>query len=374
MRFAPALALTLAAFAAGFYASEYRHAQSTPPDNALAVTDHKAPNTSAANTEHSSRLFAESVDESLTASSAIAQQQFSSIPALTPLEQATRWVATGNYGQAVQLLEQLLQTDPQLAEAMRLLARVYEEQGQHEQAVATWFRYFSAEIDAQKIEAGLQYLANYLVRLASNPVLFGERQAWLMQQLNDLIRLTPDNGELHLRLANMHLDDKEKELAQYHALMAANQVDTRARADALLILISGDGLNNAARGEEITIALQRFGKQFLVPVTIDGISARLLLDTGASISGLTATFVERHYSLVRNTKPIKLNTASGTVDSYLFVVNSLNIASLEFTQHLLARLPMDNANQFDGLLGVDILGRFEFVIDQEKAELHLRKR
>lgn len=374
MRFAPSMALTVIAFAAGFYASEYRHTKVAPSDLAPALTENPATSSSTTNAAHSSPLLNESLDKSLAASSAITQQPFSSLAALTPLEQATRWIATGNYGQAVPLLEQLLQTDPQLAEAMRLLARVYEEQGQHEQAVAIWFRYFSAEIDAQKIEAGLQYLANYLVRLASNPVLFGERQAWLMQQLNDLIRLTPDNGELHLRLASMHLDDKEKELAQYHALMAANQVDTRARADALLILISGDGLNNAARGEEVTIALQRFGKQFLVPVTIDGISARLLLDTGASISGLTATFVERHYSLVRNTKPIKLNTASGTVDSYLFVVNSLNIASLEFTQHLLARLPMDNANQFDGLLGVDILGRFEFVIDQEKAELYLRKR
>src|SRR5690606_28348373 len=141
----------------------------------------------------------------------------------------------------------------------------------------------------------------------------------------DLIRLTPDNGELHLRLANMHLDGKEQELAQYHALMAANQVNTRARAEALLILIGGDGLGNASSGEEITISLQRYGKQFLVPVTVEGFSAKLLLDTGASISGLTATFVERHYSLVRNTKPIKLNTASGTVDTYLFVVNNLNI-------------------------------------------------
>ncbi len=366
MRLVPALTLTLAAFAAGFYASEYRHS-TRPQSNPAVITNYSAAEAVAS---AAPQLPAEA-DADI---SPVSLPSYSSASALTPLEQATRWVATGNYGQAVQLLEQLLQSDPQLAEAMRLLARVYEEQGQHEKAVAIWFRYFNAEMDAQKIDVGLQYLANYLVRLASNPVVFGERQAWLKQQLNDLIRLTPDNGELHLRLASMHLDEKDKELAQYHALMAANQVNTRARAEALLLLISGDGLNNVASGEEVIIGLQRFGKQFLVPVTIDGFSARLLLDTGASISGLTATFVERHYSLVRNTKPIKLNTASGSVDTYLFVVNSVTLGSLEFTQHMLARLPMDNANQFDGLLGVDILGRFEFFIDQEKAELHLRKR
>jgi hypothetical protein len=35
---------------------------------------------------------------------------------------------------------------------------------------------------------------------------------------------------------------------------------------------------------------------------------------------------------------------------------------------------MDNADQFDGLLGIDILGRFDFVIDQNKAILRLKKR
>ncbi len=371
MRVAFALVLTITAFTAGYYVRDYRLLTQMP------VHDKDAP--VIAPVSEATPVVTASIPGQVlpwvdTTSSSLALSSFSSVPALTPLEQATRWVATGNYGQAVQLLEQLLHAEPHMAEAMRLLARVYEEQGQHEPAVATWFRYFTAETDAQKIAVGLQYLSNYLLRLASNPVFFGERHVWLMQQLNDLIRLTPDNGELHLRLANMHLDEKDKELAQYHALMAANQVNTRARAETLLILISGDGLNNVASGEEVTLALQRFGKQFLVPVTIDGFSARLLLDTGASISGLTATFVERHYSLVNNTKPIKLNTASGSVDTYLFVVNNLTLASLEFTRHMLARLPMDNANQFDGLLGVDILGRFEFVIDQEKAELRLRKR
>jgi predicted aspartyl protease len=373
MRFLSSLALVIAAFSAGFYASEYRHSQTPAAVNdqvAISSLSNSLSNFSSSAISSSAQI-AEWADAN---NSSISQFAFSSAPGLTPLAQATQWVATGNYGPAAQLLEQIIRDDPQAAEAMRLLARVYEEQGQHEPAVATWFRYLGVEVDAQKIEVGLQYLGNYLLRLAGNPVFFGERQAWLMQQINDLIRLTPDNGELHLRLANMHLDGKEQELAQYHALMAANQVNTRARAEALLILIGGDGLGNASSGEEITISLQRYGKQFLVPVTVEGFSAKLLLDTGASISGLTATFVERHYSLVRNTKPIKLNTASGTVDTYLFVVNNLNIASLEFTQHMLARLPMENANHFDGLLGVDILGRFEFFIDQEKAELHLRKR
>lgn len=369
MRTPVILALCCATFAAGFYANEYRHtAQTNAQDSARA----------------SQKMSARSPQEvrpgqhvtDLPAPEPAAWG--SSTAALNPLEQANRWVATGNYQQAAQLLEQILDqfpaTDRQYLSALRMLARVYEEQGRHELAIASWFDYVSREVDAQQLQAGLQYLAGYLLRLAANPVFAQEHAHWLMQRLNDVIRLTPDNGELHLRLANMHWEAKDKELSQYHALMAANQQDTHTRAQALLLTINGDTAGGATSGEEITLALQRYGNQFLVPLEIDGIAVRLLLDTGASISGLTVSFVERHYSLVRNTKPITLNTASGAVESYVFVVNNLRLASLDFPQHLLARLPMNTNAQFDGLLGVDILGRFEFVIDQDAAQLRLRKR
>jgi hypothetical protein len=35
---------------------------------------------------------------------------------------------------------------------------------------------------------------------------------------------------------------------------------------------------------------------------------------------------------------------------------------------------MDSAQGFDGLLGVDILGQFDFVIDQDAAVLKLKAR
>ncbi|MFC3114047.1 aspartyl protease family protein [Cellvibrio fontiphilus] len=375
MRTPGVLALCLAAFAAGFYANDYRHQLQAGAGAGEPLAAGAAPQALA-----TPSLGGSPIPESATSpgSSPAAALAISSAALLTPLEQANRWIALGNYPQAAQLLEQLLAqlpaADAQHTRALRLLARVYEEQGRHVLAIASWFDYVAQEVDAQQLQDGLQYLASYLLRLAANPVFAQEQADWLMQQLNDVIRLTPDNGELHLRLANMHWEAKDKELSQYHALMAANQQDTHTRAQALLLVINGDTAGGVASGEEVTLALQRYGNQFLVPLEIDGIAARLLLDTGASISGLTSSFVERHHNLVRNTKPITLNTASGTVESYVFVVNNLRLASLDFPKHLLARLPMDSSAPFDGLLGVDILGRFEFVIDQDAAQLRLRKR
>ena len=50
------------------------------------------------------------------------------------------------------------------------------------------------------------------------------------------------------------------------------------------------------------------------------------------------------------------------------------MGNLVFNQHILAQLPMDNSQGFDGLLGVDILGRFDFFIDQDAAVLRLKAR
>ena len=359
--------VALGAFALGFYASEYRHANFTA--DAQQFVEHLPAQLPVIAIEQSS-----SSAQPTSASPGINSQHQVPTRPQTPLERANQLVANGEYLAAASLLNQILEMEPGNTEALWLLARVYEQQGQHEKSVAIWFRYINVEVDVQKIESALDYLAKYLIRLSTNPAIFGERYEWLMAQINDLIRLTPDDGELHLQLAKMHLKKEDKEQAQYHALMAANQPETRASAEALLAKLDEGTQAEDDSTPEMTIALTRFGEQFLVPVKVEDKPVMLLLDTGASISGLTASFVNQHSSLVKSPKPIQLNTASGTVESYLFLVDSFTIDNITFNQHMLARLPMDNQDRFDGLLGIDILGRFDFVIDQNKAVLRLRKR
>ncbi|MCE3252846.1 MAG: hypothetical protein K0Q67_1866 [Cellvibrio sp.] len=350
------------AFALGFYASEYRHAK----------RDSNAPHVAQTNTVEAVPVIDPAPSQDVSPIPTSASNGFLPTKAQSPLERANQLIASGAYGEAARLLNQLLEQNPQNTEALWLLARVYEQQGLHKESVGIWFRYINAEVDAQKIENALDYLAKYLIRLTENPSIFGESYEWLMTQINDLIKLTPDNGELHLQLAKMHLKKEDREQAQYHALMAANQPETQARAEGILAKLDEGAQDDTP--PEMTVPLIRFGSQFLVPVTVEGEPVKLLLDTGASLSGLTASFINRHYSFVKSPKPIQLNTASGTVESYLFVVDTFTIENVTFNKHMLARLPMDNGDQFDGLLGVDILGRFDFVIDQNKAVLRLRKR
>lgn len=364
------LLVAVIAFGSGYYLNDYRHAQQQSllePGEIVAPSPTIAPRETPA---------AESPAAGAPQQTSIVQTRAAITPgaAVGELEQAQQLVATNAFEAAIKKLTDLLKSEPNNAEALLLLARVLEQQGQHQDAVATWFRYLQAEVDAQKIEEALTHLSRYLVRLVNNPAIFGGTRDWLIAQLNALIKLTPDNGELHLQLADMHLKAADKMQAQYHALMAANQENTRTRAEAFIARMTDAAIEEQTAHQELNVPLMRFGNQFLVPVSVEGEPVKLLLDTGASISGLTSAFLNRNYSLVKSPKPIQLNTASGTVDSYLFVVDNLDIAELRFSKHMLARLPMDDTAGFDGLLGVDILGRFDFVIDQQKAILRLRKR
>lgn len=372
MSFKNTLVIAALAFGAGYYLSEYRHAQDLVP----ALVDAQV-NAEPQEAAAQALPYAANQSPVLVQSSAavpVIHAETAAPAELPPLERARQLIANNAFPAAISLLNEIVQKNPADTDALLLLARVLEKQGKHEDAVTTWFRYLAIEVDAKKAEEAIAYLSRYLIRLVNNPGIFGASREWLMVQLNDLIKLTPDNGELHLQLADMHAKADDQEQAQYHALMAANQDETRTRAEEFIAHMADKTIVEQPMDEGVSIALVRIGNQFLVPISVEGRKARLLLDTGASISGLTSSFINRNYSIVKAQKPIQLNTASGTVDSYLFVVDSLQLAGLTFNKHMLARLPMDNQDAFDGLLGVDVLGRFDFVIDQEKAVLRLRKR
>lgn len=249
-----------------------------------------------------------------------------------------------------------------------LLVQAYQASGQHREAIEHGLHYLQYESDRQKLEVARAALSHYLLTLSSQEAP-GVDALWLAQQLDALIQLTSDDPELHLAAAHHYLTAEDAHQAQYHALIAVNAPSTQKRAEALLAQ-----LNGATLVKDTSLSLVRLGNQFLVNVSIDGNPARFLLDTGASLSGLSSHYLLKYPNLVGATKPIRLNTANGAVDSYLFTVNQLTLGELRFDQHILARLPLDAGVEFDGLLGVDVLGRFDFVIDQNQARLHLTSR
>lgn len=271
------------------------------------------------------------------------------------------------YDKAITLLKEYLQTHPDDAQAWYWLASCYQSMGRLALAVESSLEYLTRERDADNAQNAIDNLKRLLQQLGKNQP--ADQIEWHIEQINKLLDISINDGQLHLMLAQLYLDTHDEYQAQYHALMAANQLDTASQAEKILAQLNGD-----IADEPMQISLTRYGEQFIVTVYIENTPANLLLDTGASISGVTSRYVAKYPFMVKNSKPIQLNTASGTKESYLFTVDNLQMGNTRFAQHMLAVLPMNELTEFDGLLGVDILGKFDFVIDQNNSVLKLNPR
>ena len=356
------LLITTIAFVLGFSLSEYRNIVATQAQLGLNESRSISP----------SNLLEAPKDAELDA---VQLAPLNPLAADTKTPDAFSWtqvnqlIANERYTDAIQLLETRMGNPKDAARAWLLLAVVYKKQGYAIAAVDAWFRYVKLEVDTQKSEQALNDLQQYLVQLKANPALFNDDYAWLMAQFEELLKYSANDGELHLELAALLMALKDEYQAQYHALMAVNDPLVQKRAEGILAKLNGED----APAESV-IPLVRYGNQYLVNTHIEGYPARLLLDTGASLSGLSTHYTAKYPTLLKATKPIRLNTAGGARDSVLFTVNQVSIGKVVFNQHILAQLPMDDSIEFDGLLGVDILGRFDFVIDQNAATLKLQPR
>ncbi len=356
------LLITAIAFALGFALSEYRNIASIQAQLGL---NKSSPISSTNLLEKSNEAELDAAKSALSNSIAADTK----VPDAFSWPQVNQLIASERYTDAIQLLETRMGNPKDAARAWLLLSAVYKKQGYAIAAVDAWFRYLKLEADPQKCEQALNDIEQYLVQLKANPALFNDDYSWLIAQFEELLKYRANDGELHLELATLLMGLKDEYQAQYHALMAVNDPLVQKRAEAILAKLNGEDTP-----AESVIPLVRYGNQYLVNTHIEGYPARLLLDTGASLSGLSTNYTAKYPALLKATKPIRLNTASGARDSVLFTVNQVSIGKVVFNQHILAQLPMDDSIEFDGLLGVDILGRFDFVIDQNTATLKLKPR
>lgn len=123
------------------------------------------------------------------------------------------------------------------------------------------------------------------------------------------------------------------------------------------------------------LALRRRGNQFLVDIQLNRIDdVSLLIDTGASLTTLTQ---EAFDSLVtRNDarffgKRI-FQTANGTITGTVYFFPELSLGSFSIRDTQIAVLDFSMSSGVSGLLGMNVLGKYRFQIDQEASQLLLK--
>jgi hypothetical protein len=136
---------------------------------------------------------------------------------------------------------------------------------------------------------------------------------------------------------------------------------------------SRKSLAAAARGEAVIIPVTLLGRSVIVPVTLNhSVNANLLLDTGASI-----TMISRRVATalaLPSTGAGLFSGIGGTVSAPVARVESIKVGDAEVSGmtvsiHDVARFP-----QFEGLLGMDFLGRFQISVDWTKQLLVLTRK
>jgi predicted aspartyl protease len=136
--------------------------------------------------------------------------------------------------------------------------------------------------------------------------------------------------------------------------------------------------NLLAKIEQLRLAdegidLQRFGNHYLIDVGVGRMQLNLLIDTGASVSLLDkrrfdaiADELDYQYLGVKS-----VSTVGGVVEADLY-----RFAEVELAGRLLRDvefLVMDfSSGGSEGLLGMNVLSRYQFQIDQQQHKLYLR--
>ena len=123
-----------------------------------------------------------------------------------------------------------------------------------------------------------------------------------------------------------------------------------------------------------SIPLQPNGEHYIVNIELDSrVRVPLLLDTGASVTSIDRDFAVRQ-NFRFNGRSAGFATAGGRIRSDLLDMETLQLGNRLLRDLELATIDFgvsSSGAQYYGLLGMDVLGQFQFYIDQREAVLHL---
>jgi clan AA aspartic protease (TIGR02281 family) len=122
------------------------------------------------------------------------------------------------------------------------------------------------------------------------------------------------------------------------------------------------------------VPLRNTGFQFLVKARVNNRhELNLILDTGATVTALRGNVLERFGLVSGNDRAIVLNTVGGRVNSTLVRLSSLSVGGQVVREIDVANTDLGDIAA-DGLLGMNFLEHFRFIIDQKRRRLYLERK
>jgi len=215
-------------------------------------------------------------------------------------------------------------------------------------------------------------------------------QQWeLLAKLNEpLFQRVPDSRQYALNLARAYAHQRKQTLmedalaplpfddAQAQAIRAIAYKETDANDDTFGDTEFNDMQGDTTDTRTTRVALVRVGDQYRLDAKALNQKAVMILDTGASTTAISS----RLYARLGRTRRLtfignfNVRTASGTIEAPLVKIPRFYFAGYEFTDVSAIVLPEEALPDTDGLLGMNVLGEFDFSILPLSNELRLKKR
>lgn len=271
-----------------------------------------------------------------------------------------------NQGNTEQALEYFSQMDSRKLDDVLLLAELMYEQARYELIFSTLYD-FRYGLDNKSEQQLLNEIYHFVERV---DISLGEKNEYerLVGLYRQLSSLEAEHTFYYLRLSYWLLQSGDTLEASQSLLGAVNDIALEGKIRELQQAID---LYDEV-GPQVEVPLKMVGEHYLVNVKMAGdVSVELMIDTGASKTVIKRQLLVNEIpDLLNDALSIEMNTANGRATGLVVNVGNIRIGSLQLGGLDVVLMNLPNF-EYDGLLGMNLLSRFDFKIDQENSILIL---
>ena len=310
------------------------------------------------------------------------------------IDQLYNYLRDENWPMLTVAVRTFLRQQPDNIEAQLIEAELIARTEPLAIALVHYYSLLDLGLDSEQRKTITQKI-DQLFENATEQLRFDRSWDLLAELLEPLVQIAPDERRYLILLAEAYaqqlnavlmenalagLDSDDPAIESIRNILA-RKLDSDDDPDGNDIA-QNDNFNNTQNDPAVTrIQLDRLGNQYTVDTGIDGRPVRLMIDTGASTTAITARAWGRLSQRIASQfiGIFKVNTAAGFIEAPMFKVKSFTLGSLSFEDVSIMVIPSrmmgdDPRSSPKGLLGMNILSNYNFQIDQQSAELLLSPR
>ncbi len=292
------------------------------------------------------------------------------------LEYLRAGLASGDTSAVMGLIDLYLSRYYEDTDVLLLLAEFQWQQGYADEAARVFQQAFIYAYQPHQKQQVSDFFAAFVNTVDTS---FSHQQRWLELQAFYELLLSIDLGgpSYDWRRANLYLQTGDKSLAREVLQQLQDEGYYPDETKELLLALQRDNSGDYLAPRQESIALVRRGNHYLVKVVLNNnVEATLMIDTGASVTSLSAdsfTSLSEEVNL-DYIGPRLFNTANGVTQGDVYSAASLSLGKQLLNDVGVAVLDFQSQTGVDGLLGMNVLKNFRFEIDQDNQQLLLSPR